>query len=121
MSKTRSEGRARRHRRVRIKVHGTPERPRLCVFRSNTNVYAQVVDDNAGHVLAAASSLKMPAAAAPEGASRRIALARAVGELIASRALEKGITKVAFDRGGYRYHGRVAALAEGARKGGLEF
>jgi large subunit ribosomal protein L18 len=120
MGQTRSQGRERRHRRVRLKVHGTPERPRLCVFRSNTNVYAQIVDDNAGNVLAAASSLKLAAAAA-EGASKRIAQARAVGELIAARAREKGITKVAFDRGGYRYHGRVAALAEAARKGGLEF
>ena len=121
MGQTRSQGRERRHRRVRLKVHGTPERPRLCVFRSNTNMYAQIVDDNAGNVLAAASSLKLPAAAAAAGQSQRIAQARAVGELIAARAREKGITKVAFDRGGYRYHGRVAALADGARKGGLEF
>ena len=101
--------RIKRHKRVRAKVSGTPERPRLNVFRSEKNIYAQIIDDVAGNTLVAASSLDNKAAA------------RAVGKLIAERAKAKGIDTVVFDRGGYLYHGRVAELAEGAREGGLEF
>ena len=108
--------RLKRHKRVRSKVSGTPERPRLNVFRSEKNIYAQIIDDVAGHTLAAASSLDKEI----EGGSNKEA-ARAVGKLIAERAKAKGIDTVVFDRGGYLYHGRVAELAEGAREGGLEF
>lgn len=112
--------RRRRHLRVRRRVRGTPERPRLCVFRSWKHIYAQVIDDTTGHTLVAASSLDPELRKElPHGGN--VAAARRVGELIGKRALEKGIRKVAFDRGGYRYHGRVAALAEGARASGLEF
>lgn len=114
------EARLRRHRRVRGRVVGTPERPRLNVFRSLTNIYVQVIDDTVGHTLVAASTLDKDIAAQIEGKSK-IERAKAVGQLIAQRAKEAGITKVVFDRGGYQYHGRVAALAEGAREGGLEF
>ena len=108
--------RIKRHKRVRAKVSGTPERPRLNVFRSEKNIYAQIIDDVAGNTLVAASSLDK----AIEGNSNKAA-ARAVGKLIAERAKAKGIDTVVFDRGGYLYHGRVAELAEGAREGGLEF
>lgn len=108
--------RLKRHKRVRSKVSGTPGRPRLNVFRSEKNIYAQIIDDTAGHTLAAASSLDKEI----EGGSNKAA-ARAVGKLIAERAKAKGIGAVVFDRGGYLYHGRVAELAEGAREGGLEF
>jgi len=107
-----------RHRRVRVHVSGTPERPRLNVFRSLKNIYAQVIDDTAGYTLAAASSLE-PTVRDTSGS--KTDKARAVGELVAHRALEHGIEQVVFDRGGYRYHGRVKALAEGARKAGLQF
>lgn len=107
--------REKRHRRVRRKIFGTPERPRLSVYRSNVHIYAQLIDDIAGHTLAAADSREV------EGAESRVDAARKVGELIASRAREAGIERAVFDRGGYKYHGRVAALAEGARTGGLEF
>ena len=106
-----------RHVRVRGKISGTPERPRLNVFRSNANIYAQIIDDVAGNTLVAASSLDK----AIEGNGSNKAAARAVGKLIAERAKAKGIDTVVFDRGGYLYHGRVAELAEGAREGGLEF
>ena len=108
--------RLKRHKRVRAKVSGTPERPRLNVFRSERNIYAQIIDDVAGNTLAAASSLDKEI----EGGGNKAA-ARAVGRLIAERAKAKGIGTVVFDRGGYLYHGRVAELAEGAREGGLEF
>lgn len=104
----------RRHRRVRKKVTGTPERPRLAVYRSNKHIYAQVIDDLAGRTLAASST-----SAAGEGAPRE--KAKNVGVDIAAKAKEAGITRVTFDRGGFRYHGRVQAVAEGAREGGLEF
>ena len=104
--------RIKRHKRVRAKVSGTPERPRLNVFRSEKNIYAQIIDDVAGNTLVAASSLDK----AIEGNGSNKAASRAVGKLIA-----KGIDTVVFDRGGYLYHGRVAELAEGAREGGLEF
>jgi large subunit ribosomal protein L18 len=111
--------RARRHRRVRKKVSGTPERPRLAVFRSNRHVVAQVIDDVAGRTLATASSLEAAVRAA--GPTGNKVAAAAVGKLVAERAIAAGVTKVAFDRGGYLYHGRVAALAGAAREAGLEF
>ena len=109
--------RLKRHKRVRAKISGTPEMPRLNVFRSEANIYAQVIDDVAGVTLVAASSLDK----AIEGYGGNIAAATAVGKLVAERALAKGIETVVFDRGGYVYHGRVAALADGAREGGLKF
>lgn len=109
--------RQKRHTRVRGKVSGTSERPRLNVFRSNTNIYAQIIDDVNGVTLASASSLDK----AIEGYGGNVTAASAVGKLIAERALAKGIENVVFDRGGYLYHGRVQALAEGAREGGLKF
>lgn len=112
--------RQRRHLRVRQKVRGTPERPRLCVFRSLVHIYAQVIDDEAGRTLAAASTLD-PEIREQAAAVKKTDAGRLVGHLIARRALERGIRRVVFDRGGYRYHGRVRALAEGAREGGLEF
>lgn len=107
-----------RHARVRKKISGTPERPRLCVFRSLKNIYAQVIDDTTGTTLAAASSLD---ADLKENYGGNKEAAKAVGEAVAKKAIAAGITEVVFDRGGYVYHGRVAALAEGAREGGLEF
>ena len=109
--------RVRRHQRVRGKVSGTAERPRLSVFRSENNIYAQIIDDVNGVTLASASSLDK----AIEGYGGNVTAASAVGKLIAERALAKGIENVVFDRGGYLYHGRVKALAEGAREGGLKF
>ncbi len=106
-----------RHKRVRGKISGTPERPRLNVFRSNTNIYAQVIDDVNGVTLASASTLDKDF----EGAGGNAEAAKKVGLKVAERALAKGIENVVFDRGGYVYHGRVAALAEGAREGGLKF
>ena len=109
--------RLKRHKRVRSKVFGTAERPRLNVFRSEKNIYAQVIDDVAGNTLVSASSLDK----AIEGNGGNKTAARAVGKLVAERCKAKGIDTVVFDRGGYVYHGRVAELAEGAREGGLEF
>ena len=109
--------RLKRHKRVRGKIAGTPERPRLNVFRSGANIYAQVIDDTAGVTLAAASSLEKGF----EGHGGISEAAKKVGLAIAERAKAKGISVVVFDRGGYLYHGRVQALAEGAREGGLEF
>ena len=109
--------RLKRHKRVRGKISGTPEMPRLNVFRSEANIYAQVIDDVNGVTLASASSLDK----AIEGYGGNKTAARAVGKLVAERCKAKGIDKVVFDRGGYLYHGRVAELAEGAREGGLEF
>ena len=109
--------RLKRHKRVRAKISGTPEMPRLNVFRSEANIYAQVIDDVNGVTLASASSLDK----AIEGYGGNIAPATAVGKLVAERAKAKGIETVVFDRGGYLYHGRVKALAEGAREGGLKF
>lgn len=110
-------GRARRKRRIRKKVSGTAARPRLTVFRSSKQIYAQVIDDAAGTTLASATSLGGDVAA--EGA--KIGTASAVGEALAAACIAKGLKKVVFDRNGYMYHGRVKALADGARKGGLEF
>lgn len=112
--------RERRHRRLRKHVIGTSERPRLCVYRSLKHMYAQVVDDSQGQTLAAASSLD-PELRDEISYGGNVDTAKAVGKLVAQRALEKGITKVVFDRGGNKYHGRVKALAEAAREGGLEF
>ena len=109
--------RLKRHKRVRSKISGTPEMPRLNVFRSEANIYAQIIDDTKGVTLVSASSLDK----AIEGYGGNIAAATAVGKLIAERAKAKGIETVVFDRGGYLYHGRVKALAEGAREGGLQF
>ena len=109
--------RLKRHKRVRAKISGTPEMPRLNVFRSEANIYAQVIDDVNGVTLASASSLDK----AIEGYGGNIAAATAVGKLVAERAKAKGIETVVFDRGGYLYHGRVKALADGAREGGLKF
>ena len=109
--------RQRRHRRLRRRLRGTPERPRLVVFRSNKAMYAQVVDDTAGHTLVAASSRDAGLTADGDG---KVGVAKGVGKLLAERATAAGITSVVFDRGGNRYHGRVAALADGAREGGLE-
>ena len=112
--------RQRRHRRVRGKISGTAERPRLCVYRSLANIYAQVIDDEVGHTLAAASTLDAEVKAQLEGKNKKEA-ANLVGEIVARRALDKGVKEVVFDRGGYLYTGRVAEVAEGARKAGLEF
>ena len=116
-AKARREGRLRRHRRVRKKVVGTAARPRLAVFRSNKHISVQVIDDLAGRTLAAASSTE----AGLRGATGNADSAKAVGALVAERAKAAGVTKVVFDRGGYLYHGRVAALADAARDSGLEF
>lgn len=105
----------RRRGRIRRKIFGTADRPRLSVYRSNVHVYAQLVDDLEGHTLAAADSREV------EGAENRTDAARQVGELLANRAGDAGIETAVFDRGGNMYHGRVAALAEGARSGGLKF
>ncbi|HHW26184.1 MAG TPA: 50S ribosomal protein L18 [Firmicutes bacterium] len=118
--KGKEEKRVRRHLRVRKKVVGTPERPRLCVFRSLNHIYAQVVDDTARVTLAFASSNE-PAFRETHKSGGNIAAAQAVGKMIAQRALDKGIKQVVFDRGGYLYHGRVKALADAAREGGLDF
>lgn len=112
-----NKARLKRHFRVRNKVCGTAERPRLNVFRSEKNIYAQIIDDKAGVTLVSASSLEK---SFTEKGSNKDA-ARAIGKLVAQRAAEKGITNVVFDRSGYIYHGRVKELAEGAREGGLNF
>ncbi len=138
-----NQARLRRHLRVRKRLAGTSERPRLCVFRSGNHIYAQIVDDAQGRTLVAASSrdadianVKATLSAPVEGAegeeatpaayrgleaNRRVQLAYKVGQLLAERAKAAGLQRVVFDRGGYIYHGRVAALADGARKGGLDF
>ena len=112
--------RTRRHARVRTKVSGTAERPRLCVFRSSNNIYAQIIDDTNRVTLVAASSLEADVKGAVNHTGNKEA-AKLVGQLVAKKAVEKGITEVVFDRGGYLYHGRVKALAEAARENGLEF
>jgi large subunit ribosomal protein L18 len=118
-SKFKHEARGRRAARVRRKVRGTSERPRLSVRRSNRHIFAQLIDDDRGVTMAWASSLKM-SAAATEDLTAKVAVAKAVGAELAKRAQDKGIDEVVFDRAGYKYHGRVAALAEGARSGGLK-
>lgn len=113
--------RMRRKIRIRKKLRGTTERPRLSVYRSTMHIYAQIIDDSRGHTHVAASTLSPEIATKTAPKSTKSDLARAVGRLIAQKALEVGIKKVCFDRGGYIYHGRIRALAEGAREGGLEF
>jgi large subunit ribosomal protein L18 len=120
MANQKTDTRMRRKKRIRKDVQGTTERPRLTVFRSNKHIYAQVIDDDTRQALATASTLSKAVAATLEG-KNKIARAKAVGEALAKVAKDKGITKVVFDRNGYAYHGRVSALAEGAREGGLEF
>jgi large subunit ribosomal protein L18 len=109
-----------RHLRVRKRVSGTPERLRLNVFRSSAHIYAQVIDDTKGETVAAASSIDADLRADLAG-QPKLAKSVAVGRLVAERALAKGVTKVVFDRGGYRYHGRIKAVADAAREGGLDF
>lgn len=116
ITKNKAVARKRRHFRLRKKIVGTPERPRLVVTRSNRNMFAQVIDDTAGHTLASASTLEADVRKA-DGA--KVDKARKVGELIAERAKDAGVEAVVFDRGGNKYHGRVAAVAEGAREAGL--
>lgn len=114
--------RLRIHTRIRRKVAGTPERPRLAVFRSVKHIYAQVIDDSKGHTVASAGSTEKAASTGKTaGAGGNLAGAKAIGKLVAERAKDKGIKAVVFDRGGYHYHGRVKALAEAAREAGLEF
>jgi large subunit ribosomal protein L18 len=113
--------RKRRHVRVRAKVSGTPQRPRLNVFRSSAHIYAQVIDDLAGHTLVAASDLEKELLEKLGEGATKVARAKAVGELVAERAKAAGVSAVVFDRGGFLYHGRVRAVADGAREGGLEF
>ena len=112
-----NKARLQRHKRVRAKISGTPERPRLCVYRSNANISAQIIDDVNGTTLVSASSLEKDFTA--YGGNKEAA--REVGKKVAERAIAKGIEVVVFDRGGYLYHGRVQELAEGAREGGLKF
>ena len=112
-----NQARLKRHKRVRAKISGTAQRPRLAVYRSNANISAQIIDDVAGVTLVAASTLEKDF----EGIGSNKAAARTVGKTLAERAAAKGITEVVFDRGGYLYHGRVSELAEGAREGGLKF
>jgi len=119
-TKDKQLGRARRHHRIRKKVTGTAARPRLAVFRSNKHMVAQVIDDRAGRTLAAASTLEADLRSAGTGTSNKEAAA-AVGRLVAERAKAAGISAVVFDRGGFVYHGRIAALADAARAAGLEF
>jgi large subunit ribosomal protein L18 len=115
----RREARRRRHRRVRKKIHGTAERPRLAVHRSNKHLVAQVIDDDSGRTLAAASTIEPDQRAAGSGGT--VDAATRVGQLIAERAKQAGVDKVVFDRGGFIYHGRIAAIAAAARQAGLEF
>ena len=112
-----NKARLKRHARVRAKISGTPERPRLCVYRSNANISVQIIDDVNGNTLVSASTLETTFT---EYGGNKTA-AREIGKIIAARALEKNIDTVVFDRGGYLYHGRVLELAEGAREGGLKF
>ena len=116
----RNEIRVIRHERVRKKISGTPERPRLCVFRSNAHIYAQVIDDTKGNTLCAASTVEKDIASQAAELDKK-GQAKLVGKIVAERAIAAGIKEVVFDRGGYIYTGRVAQLAAGAREGGLNF
>jgi large subunit ribosomal protein L18 len=118
--KSKNDKRLRRHRRIRVRVSGTPERPRLAVYRSLEHIYAQVIDDTAGHTLASASTVDGELKAVVEGKNKTEA-AKIVGRTVAERAKAAGISKVVFDRGGHIYTGRVKALADAARESGLEF
>jgi large subunit ribosomal protein L18 len=117
MALTKSEHRVRRHRRVRKKIMGTAARPRLAVFRSNKHIYVQAIDDLSGRTVVSASTME---ASLRTGSTATVDAAKSVGKLIGERAKEAGINAVVFDRGGFKYHGRVAAVAEGAREAGLE-
>lgn len=119
-AQSRRHARIKRHRRLRNKVEGTAARPRLCVFRSADHIYAQLIDDQAGCTLAAAGTVEKDLREAC-GGQKPLDQARAVGEVLAQRAQEKGLSQAVFDRGGYRFHGRVKALAEGSRAKGLRF
>jgi large subunit ribosomal protein L18 len=119
-NRTRAHARKRRHNRVRRSIYGTAEKPRLNVFRSLNEIYVQVIDDNSGHTLASASSIDSSLRKKLKGKTKQ-EQAKMVGEAIADRAMKKGIKEVVFDRGGYKYIGRVAALADGAREKGLQF
>jgi large subunit ribosomal protein L18 len=120
MKLTRKQSTRRRHSRIRRQVFGTPERPRLAVFRSNQHIYAQVIDDTNHHTITSASTLESEVKS-ELGLGRTCNASTRVGQLIAERLIEKGINKIVFDRGGNLYHGRVKALAEAAREGGLDF
>ncbi len=119
-NKKKHKARQRRHRRVRARVQGSGERPRLCVYRSLTNIYVQLIDDVSGHTVTSASTIDRELRLQVDGKSP-IEAARLVGQTVGERAQQAGVKQVVFDRGGYRYHGRVAALAEGARAAGLDF
>jgi large subunit ribosomal protein L18 len=119
-SKKKRQARAQRHNRVRARMEGTAERPRLNVFRSLDNIYVQVIDDKVGHTLVSASTLDKEVASQITGKTK-IEAAKIVGQVAGERAKQAGIKQVVFDRGGYRYHGRVAAVAAGAREAGIEF
>ncbi len=121
MKKYRQASRIRRHRRVRKKIFGTAECPRICVYRSLNHIYAQAVDDLSSTTIAHASSRHHDLPPIEGEISGKCKISKAVGKMIAQRLTEKGISKIVFDRGGYIYHGRVAALADGAREGGLKF
>ncbi len=121
IAKERRDGRIIRHRRIRLSISGTAERPRLAVYRSLRHLYAQIIDDDRAHTLVAISTLDKGVGQELTGTGSGLKRARLLGKLLASRAKEQGITRVAFDRGGYLYHGHVKELAEGAREGGLEF
>ncbi len=118
--KTKEDVRSRIRARIRKKISGTPARPRLAVFRSQSHIYAQLVNDDAGQTLCSASSLDQELKANQKRGAN-VAAAKAVGKLIADRAKEKGVTAVVFDRGGFQYHGRIKALADAAREAGLKF
>ena len=120
MSVKSEKARKRRHRRIRTRLSGTPERPRLNVYRSLNHIYAQVIDDTAGHTLVAASTIEKALLDTLEGKSKK-EQAALVGKTLAERAVDAGISEVVFDRGGYLYHGRIKALADGAREAGLKF
>ena len=118
------EKRKRRHKRVRAKIFGTSKVPRLCIFKSNKYIYIQLIDDQKGKTVLSSNDLKLKKTKTKTKTSSwsgKVGLAREVGKIIAEKAVKKGIKKIVFDRGGYKYHGRVKALAEGAREGGLKF
>ena len=115
------EKRIRRHKKIRLNMHGTKERPRLFVFRSNQHIYAQLIDDDSGKILISVSDVKIKAKNGPKGASTKSDIAKKVGKLIAEKAIESKIENIIFDRGGNLFHGRIKALADGAKEGGLKF
>ncbi|MCD6550589.1 50S ribosomal protein L18 [bacterium] len=118
--KEKKEKRKKRHKKIRSRISGTAQIPRLCVFRSNRHIYCQLIDDQKGHTIASASDFEVKKASL-KGLNKKVAVAYQVGKLIARKAKEKNIKKIVFDRGGFAYHGRVKAVADGAREGGLEF